>query len=405
MRNQKPKFALWHRYGPGGHTTCGGHCIPEVVRRLSEYGEVHYFGLRSREPTPDLIRRHAVVHTLPVIYNRASTTNKFATTLLWYAALPFIGLRCRFMGVKVVYIDETLPLSAILARTFFGPNVVMTVMDFFLTIYFARHRWLQPLARLIEAIDFATWRRLPMIFTKVNFTHRFLIEHGAQPERLVTIYNPCDRTVYHPADKAAARRRFGLADDDLVVVHHGVLHPNKGNDLIIRALADLVPSHPQLRYLLIGTGPEMQKLRELTVSLDLVKHVVFAGWLAAETEVNEALNAGDIGLVMRIGQYTDNFHLTDTLAHEMACGLPIIAARLAGVGEAITDGETGFLFDPQNMGEFREKLELLMADASLRARFSVAALRRSAELCDPEIATRQTVEGILKVAGITQRGR
>ena len=383
MHDRRPKFALWHRYGPGAHTTCGGHCIPEVVRRLAQYGEVHYFGLRSTEPTPDLIQRHAIVHALPVTYDRTSTRNKFATTLLWYLALPFIGLRCRWLGVKVVFIDETLPLSSVLAQLSFGRNVTMTVMDFFLDIYFARQRWMQPLCRLIKAIDFASWRRLPVIFTKVNFTHRFLIERGTRPERLVTIYNPCDRTVYHPADKAAARRRFGLADDDLVLVHHGILHPNKGNDLIIRALADLVPTRPNLRYLLIGSGPEEQSLRALTATLGLEKHVIFAGWLPSEAEVNEALNAGDIGLVMRIGQYTDNFHLTDTLAHEMACGLPIIAAHLAGIAEVIKDGETGYLFEPADMEQFKARMTALLTDAELRARFGNASLRLCAEFCDP----------------------
>lgn len=75
------------------------------------------------------------------------------------------------------------------------------------------------------------------------------------------MYDPCDLNLYRPlpdAERAAARQSFGFAPDDIVLVHHGILHPNKGNDWILRALADIRAEVPQLRYLLIGDGPEMK---------------------------------------------------------------------------------------------------------------------------------------------------
>jgi len=78
---------------------------------------------------------------------------------------------------------------------------------------------------------------------------------------------------------------------------------------------------PNLKYLLIGNGPEMNNLKQLASKLGLTDRVVFTGWLPTEEYLNNALASSDIGLVMRIGQETDHFHMTDTLAHEMACGL------------------------------------------------------------------------------------
>lgn len=399
MLNKRKKIAMWHRYGPADHVQCGGHCIPRVAQILAEHAEVHYFGMRSVSPIPALLRDSAVFHLLPFRFNRASTRDKLFKTVVWYGLMPFMALRCRFMGVDAIFVDETLPLTALIVRIFYGRNLALTVMDFFLDIYFEKNRLLYPLCKKIKALDFATWRTVPVIYTRVNFTHRFLAEHGVPLANVHTVYNPCDRTVYHPAGRAAARAKYGLAETDIVLVHHGILHPNKGNDSIIRAVSALKDRLPNLRYLLIGDGPEMAHLRGLVRKLGVGHMVHFAGWLPNEEDVNLALNAGDIGLVMRIGQYSDNFHLTDTLAHEMAAGLPILAARLEGIAEVIRHGETGFLFDPQTLSGFEESLLTLAGDAALRARLSRESQRCAARFCDVETAAQRTAAPLLQLIG------
>jgi glycosyltransferase involved in cell wall biosynthesis len=308
-----------------------------------------------------------------------------------------MALRCRWMGVDAVFMDETLPLSALIVRTFYGQKVAMTVADFFMTIYFRRLRWLRPLCRMVEALDLAAWRRLPLIFTHVRHARSYLAERGVPADRIHPVYNPCDRRTYFPRDRVEARRRFGIPADALVLVHHGILHPNKGNDRIIRAVADLRRRVPNLLYLLVGSGPERERLVALAGSLGVPDGVLFTGWLPAEEDVNWALNAADIGLVMRIGQFSDSFHITDTLVHEMACRLPILAARLAGIEEVIRDGENGFLFDPDDLEEFKAKLLALAADPALRERLGRAALEVCAREFDLDRAADQMAGPLLRL--------
>jgi glycosyltransferase involved in cell wall biosynthesis len=397
MSTQRKKVALWHRYGPADHVQCGGHCIPRVAQILAERAEVHYFGMKSVTPIPALLRDNAIFHLLPFRFHRASTPDKFFKTILWYFLMPFMALRCRIMGIDAIFVDETLPLTALIIRLFYGRNLALTVMDFFLDIYFENNRLLYPLCKRIKALDFASWRSVPVIYTRVNYTRRFLADHGVPLENVHTVYNPCDQTVYKPVDRSAPRARFGYGPDDVVLVHHGILHPNKGNDLIIRAIAELREELPGLRYLLIGDGPEMHQLKELAAGLHIAERVTFTGWLPSEQAVNEALNAGDIGLVMRIGQYSDNFHLTDTLAHEMAAGLPILAARLEGIAEVITDGETGFLFEPTGAEEFKAKLRLLCNDSGKRRAFSQSSRQLCHTFCDIESAAQLTAAPLLQL--------
>lgn len=394
---EKPKIALWFRYGPAEHTELF-HAMPRVVAELARHAEVHYFGLKSNKPLPPLIAQNVIVHELPFHVDRTRPADKWLKTALWIAAIPWMAGRCRQLGVRLVYIDETVPLTAPLALRFFGSNVAMTIADFFLEIYAARHAWLRPVARSITERDMRAWQRLPLLFTRATYTRHYLAQRGFDPNRIVPVYDPCDFNIYHPMDRSA-RNRFGFSDDHVVLVHHGILHPNKGNDRILCALAKTRERLPHVRFLLIGDGPDGARLRKLADELGISDRVVFTGWLPTLPEVNAALNAGDIGLVMRVGQESDNFHTTGALVHSMACGLPILAARLGGVSEIVREGEIGLLFDPNDMNEFTAKLERLASDPALRKRLGAAALAQAKELFDMQKVTEQTVKPLLTLLG------
>jgi glycosyltransferase involved in cell wall biosynthesis len=373
--SKRPKLALWFRYGPAAHSELF-HAIPSLVERLSAHAEVHYYGMRTAADLPALIKLHAVVHELPFHVDRHSSRDKLFKTSLWLLALPWVGLHCRLTGIKAVYIDETIPFSALIARISFGRNVAITVADFFVDIYF--RGWLAWLGCLIKRLDVWSWKGLPLVFTRAHNTRDWLVGKGLHAERIAPVYDPCDFSIYHPLgtqERLAARQALGYGADDIVLVHHGILHPNKGNDKIIRAISDLRDTHSRLRYLLIGDGVEMANLRRLVEELGLQDRCQLTGWLPTLQDVNRTLNAGDIGLVMRIGEQSDNFHMTGALVHNMACGLPLLAARLGGVCEVVKDGHNGLLFDPHDMETFKEQLIRLADSPQDRASYGSAALR------------------------------
>ncbi len=263
--------------------------------------------------------------------------------------------------------------------------------DFFARIYTEGHPRRYWLRDLIERIDFAAWRKLPLIFTKVLYTQEFLEERGVPKEVMHLYRNPVDHAKFHPVDEETrreTRRKLGFTDDDIVLSHHGILHPNKGNDWIFQCLEKLKNDLPNLKYLLIGNGPEMDNLKQLASKLKITDRVTFTGWLPTEEDLNNALASADIGLVMRIGQETDHFHMTDTLAHEMACGKPILAVNLRGIAEVIYDGESGFVFDPKNPDTFMQKLTSLAQCPELRLQFSEKALHLSRHVSDTATCAR-----------------
>lgn len=380
MSIPKNKVAFIHRYGLEGWICCGGHAVPGIIERLSRNAEIHFYGPRSTETENAELRSRLRMHELPYTWNRANPTDKITKTLLWYFWLPIIGLRCRFKGIRLIWNDETVPFTVLILLLFYGRNLAITVMDFFARIYTEKHPCLHGLRNLAERIDFATWKRIPVIFTKVLYTQEFLAEHGISREVMHLYRNPVDHTIFHPVDettRSATRKKLGFTDHDIVLSHHGILHPNKGNDWILRRLEELKNEQPNLKLLLIGNGPELEHLKRLAHELKLSDQIVFAGWLQSEKELNDALASSDIGLVMRIGQKTDHFHMTDTLAHEMACGKPVLAVNLKGIAEVIRDGENGFLFPADNEKIFKDKLVRLANSPPLRQDYGAKALAAS----------------------------
>ncbi len=402
LTRAKPKIAFWFRYGPAEHAELF-HAVPMIVERLAASCEVHYFGPHSKKPLPVEIQEHAILHAVPWEVDRSSNLDKWIKTVLWLLWFPWIGVRTRLLGIRLVYIDETVPVTAWLARFFFRGDVAQTVADDFVAIYLSRPR-MRWLGSAIGWIDRIAQRRLSLIFTRSKRARRHLIEQGMAASLVHAVYDPCDFSIFHKDDSVVARKQFGLELRHCILVNHGVLHPNKGNSRILEALSDLRDRYPEFRYLLVGDGPERTRLENLSQRLRLEDHVIFTGWLPDLQDVNMALNAADIGLVMRVGQPSDHFHITGSLVHGMACGLAILAARLDGIAEVVQEGENGLLFDPDDMEEFREKLGILLEDRSLRERLGSAAEQRSRELFDMKQVTELTVAPLLRLLETNRLG-
>lgn len=398
----KKKIAFLHRYGLGGWICCGGHCIPRTFDILHEKGiELHYFGPDSIDSVPKKLTDQLIIHQLPYCWDRSNPSHKWSRTIIWYLYLPWIALYCRFSGIDVLmYIDDTLPLTGWIFRILFGRKFSMTAMDFFLRIYTEKHPVLQPVCQLVEWLDFQAWKHTPVLYTKVFFTQEYLKRKGIPEDQMFIARNPCNQRIYHPISEEKRRRvraEYGFSDKDIVLSHHGILHPNKGNDWIIRRIDELKDELPNLKFLLSGDGPEMENLKKLAESSELSERIVFTGWVPSEKSLNDTISAADLGLVMRTGQETDHFHMTDTLTHEMACAKPILAVNLKGIAEIIEEGKNGLLFDPDNPAEFTEKLTYLYNNPSQWESMGNNALDTISEISNLETCANQLVQPILKL--------
>ncbi len=391
IASSKKRIAFLFRYGFKDHAELH-QIIPEIVERLGRESDVLYVGPNARR-IPDECRFPGVRYLgVPFTVNRASPLDKLVKTGLWYLFLPFLALYLRFWRADLVWIDESIPLAGLIVELLSGRPTALTVADFFMEVYREKYPWLAPLSAAALWLDQCAWRRAVCIVTRAESTKEYLVSQGVNPSNVFVLRDAFKLDVFKPERNEELRRRYGFEPEDVVICHHGIMHPNKGIGRVLEWLAPVLRDDPRLKFLVVGGGGELPRLKAVVEQANLQRQVIFTGWLPNSREVAAHLNSGDIGLVMRVGQFTDHFHVTGTLIHCLMCGLPVLAARLKGISEIVTEGTEGCLFDPGNKDEFLGKLARLKADPALRARMGEAGRRRAVAEFDPAIITENTVK-------------
>jgi len=394
-----PKFsrgkrvAFLFRYGVRDHAELYP-IIPEVLRRLGEEGEVLYIGLNRRRVSGDFKFPGVQYFHLPVGVNRGSSLDVFWKTILWYFCLPFLSLRCRFWKADYIWIDESIPMGGWIVQLFSGRPTVLTVVDFFLEIYAEKAPWLKGFGRIILWFDRMSWQKAIGISTRAESMRQFLIKEGIDKNKIITIRDAVTPDLFTPVDASSTREKLGFTTEDVVIGQHGILHPNKGLDRVLNWMAPLMKKDSHLKLLVIGTGPGLSELETIVEEQNLHGQVKFTHWLPSHRDVNQYLNACDIGLVMRIGQFSDHFHVTGALIHCMMCALPVLAARLEGICEIVVEGEEGVLFDPSSGDEFVAKLRLLREDSAGRKAMGEKGRLKAKAKFDPQDIANETMAAL-----------
>lgn len=378
-------IVLLHRYGLQAHAELH-QIIPELLARLARDHEVIYVGPRGGGPAVPQVR----MHVLPYSVDRSRAGDKFWKTVWWYACLPVLALRCRFWKADLIWIDESLPLLGWIVQTFSGRRTMLTVVDFFLEVYGEVFPWLRQVGKGSLWLERRSWRQAAAIVTRTHSMKRYLQDAGVEGAKIRMIRDTFSTEVFTPGRADELRGKLGFAPDDVVLVHHGILHPNKGIGRVLGWLVPAMAAEPRLKFLVVGDGEERAALENTVREKKLETRVVFTGWLPSSRAVAEHLRAGDIGLVMRIGQFSDHFHVTGTLVHCLMCGLPALAARLRGIEEILGEGREGMLFDPGDRGEFLGKLATLCADPELRKRMGDRGRKKALEEFDSDAVLTQT---------------
>src|SRR3990167_9228215 len=145
------------------------------------------------------------------------------------------------------------------------------------------------------------------------------------------------------------------------------LVPWKGVDMLIEIMPDLIKKYGQINLVVVGQGPELENLKQLTQNLGLKDYVYFAGQ-ANRQEVNDYLAAADLFVLNT--NYDGMSHL---LLEAMKIGAPIITTFAGGNPETIKDKETGLLVDYNNKKEWLEAINYLLDNPEKRKELAAKA--------------------------------
>jgi len=167
---------------------------------------------------------------------------------------------------------------------------------------------------------------------------------------------------------AALRRRFAPAREDRVILSVGVLRYYKGLHVLLDALIQLSAT-----LVIVGTGPEEQRLRALAQAYGLARRVHFAGWVPHK-ELPLYYHAAD-AFVLPSHLRAEAFGTV--LLEAMATGLAVVSTELGtGTGEVNQHGITGFVVPPGDPHALARALQVLLANDDLRQQMGARGQQR-----------------------------
>jgi glycogen(starch) synthase len=241
------------------------------------------------------------------------------------------------------------------------------------------HPWDHILAREQAGIDAAT----RVIAVSRHLRQQLIDRYGANPDRVRVIYNAV----------RPSQRLERIDPAKRVVLYVGRLAAMKGVDTYLRAAARLVPTFPDVLFVIAGEGPEYSRLIHLGASLGIGDHVMFLGKVTDEER--ELLLAGSSVFVLP--SVVEPFGIAALEA--MAAGVPTIVSKTSGVAEI---GSGAFQVDFWDAEEFASRIAELLEYPTLRSAMGEQGRWEALREGWPERA-RETVGVYLEAMGT--RGR
>ncbi len=167
------------------------------------------------------------------------------------------------------------------------------------------------------------------------------------------------------AARSEWRSRFGLPDDALVFCIVAQLRPEKNHGLLLEAFALIAREFPTARLLIVGDGPERERIEQAVDRLHLRGVVHMAGYLP---RAGLAFSAADVAVLP-----SQHEGFPNSVIEAMATGTPVIASAVGGIRDALTSGETGLLIPPNDVSALETAMRTLALDPSLRRNLGVRA--------------------------------
>jgi glycosyltransferase involved in cell wall biosynthesis len=197
-------------------------------------------------------------------------------------------------------------------------------------------------------------------------------------DRTVTIRNGVSAPAWRPSQPGSesVRSRLGLTSDEFVLLCIARLSKEKGLEILLSAMAQLVGGGSAVKCIVVGDGPLKEQLSAQGETLGLSGHVFFAGFHEDVRPFLEAANA------FVLTSHREGLPLS--VLEAMASGLPCVVTNVGGNAEAVTHGREGLVVAPGSVDEVSRAIAYLVTHPQERAQMAQNARAKVREEFDLE---------------------
>ncbi|MFC1634940.1 glycosyltransferase family 4 protein [Planctomycetota bacterium] len=213
-----------------------------------------------------------------------------------------------------------------------------------------------------------------------------------RPEQYVTAYSAIDEddflTPISQQRRSDFRRKYGIADDAVVLVTIARLFMLKGHEYIVESAKSLAKRFKNAVWLFVGDGNLSEHFKKQVDELGLAQRIRFAG-LLPPSEIPLAIQSSDILVHCSLRE-----GLARALPQGMLCGKPAISFDVDGAREVVNE-RTGRLIDPKNVGQLVDACAELIEDEGLRRQLGENGREFVKEMFSPDRMV-DTIEAVYR---------
>jgi glycosyltransferase involved in cell wall biosynthesis len=217
------------------------------------------------------------------------------------------------------------------------------------------------------------YSRLSLWLTLTESTKKDVLNYTRMSEeKVIVLPLGTDLREFNPLriDKLEARNSFGLPKEANIVGVLGRLDKQKGQEVLLRAVPEVVKQHSIIVFVIAGDETARESgykayLEGLCKTLGIERYVKF---LPFTNDVPRFMAALDVFV---LPSFCETYGLV--VIEAMAMGLPVIATNAGGVPEIVTNGETGLLVEPRNSDALSASINQVLGDAKLRSSLAQSA--------------------------------
>jgi glycosyltransferase involved in cell wall biosynthesis len=199
-------------------------------------------------------------------------------------------------------------------------------------------------------------------------TKEAMVNLDAKAEKIKIIYFGIDTKRNNPVQRDVKLRRDLNINDSPAIISIRSFNPVYSVETLVNAIPLVLSENPEAKFIIAGTGPGENELKELAKSLEIEKSIIFAGSLAAG-EIPKYLASSDI----YVSTSLSDSGLAASTGEAMACGLPVIVTDVGGNREWIIDGESGFIIPVKDYKMLAEKIIILLINKEVNKKFGKAS--------------------------------
>jgi glycosyltransferase involved in cell wall biosynthesis len=239
------------------------------------------------------------------------------------------------------------------------------------------HGWTSGSAKVLlyEYMDKKVLKRFDRVLAVSDDIKRTLIRHHVNADRIVTLRNAIDFDSYSKApDGLSFRKELGIRNGDKLIGTVGRLSKEKGLDDFLRVAKQIVGSRNDVKFVIVGDGPEKESLIKLRDDLGLGDQVTFHGYVRDVSRVYATL---DLFLLTSSSE-----GVPISLLEAAYFGKPCIATAVGGIPEILNGVEK--LVRPGDVEAMAEQALYLLSHESEAGEYSKQVQDHLMNQCDPK---------------------